>query len=333
MFDKERIAIDITSKTISVLIGHKYSIKDGIIIETPIGAYKDDYIKDVDAIADAISPILKKKKVKDAYFVLRGEDIIIRHIELPFMKDEALRDSVEFELRQVIGDRMDNLHFDFEVMNNKSEGATKAKIVVVAVEKEKIKDYIELANKLKLKIQAIDTYATVANRIVKNLKKTSKNYSKTVGVLELNANSSSISIIEWDKLLFERYQSFGVENASSDKIKNLNDYKDFLKTIDLTDVDIESNESIDRLMKTIVGQFNSFIDYCMAGKAKKHLDRLILIGSAKEIRGIDKYLESYLNSIVGDGPEFNEIKINVKAPKKILLKDFVYPYGLLLRKE
>ncbi|MEG1003475.1 MAG: pilus assembly protein PilM [Clostridium sp.] len=333
MFDKERVAIDITSKTISVLIGHKYSIADGMVIETPKGAYKDDCIKNVDAIADAIRPMLKKKKAKDAYFVLRGEDIIIRHIELPFMKDEALRDSVEFELRQVIGDRIEYLYFDFEVMNSKAQGATKAKIVVVAVEKTKVESYIELANKLKLKIEAIDAYATVATRFVRSLKKNSKSYSKTVGVLDLSADTSSISIIEWDKLLFERYQSFGIANAAPNTIESLNDYNDFLKTIDLTDVDIESNENIDRLMKTIVGEFNSFIDYCMTGKAKKHLDRLIVIGSGKEIRGIDKYLESYLNSIVSDGPDFSDIKLNVKAPKKLALKDYIYPYGLLLRKE
>ena len=100
MFEKDLIAIDINKETISILVGTRYKISNGTTIETPRNSFDNGRILDVNIISGAIAPHIKKAKTKDVAFVVRGEDIITRHLNIPFAKDEAMRDSVDFELRQ-----------------------------------------------------------------------------------------------------------------------------------------------------------------------------------------------------------------------------------------
>ncbi|MGL5150971.1 MAG: pilus assembly protein PilM [Clostridium sp.] len=335
MFEKDVVAIDITKAYISILVGHKYNISNGVILETPKGSYENDKIQDVDAIAGVIKGFLHKNKgkAKEVSFVLRGQDLITRHMYLPIMKEEALRDSIDFELRQFVGDRVDELYFDYEVISaNKEENNGASHVLVVAVEKEKVDNYMDLASKLNMKVKSIDAYANVAARLIRNLKQSAKTAAKSIGVIDLEGDSNSISIIEWDRLMIERYNSVGALIGSDKMINNVTEYNSMLDTVDL----IEAKEfptTMDRTFESIMSGYNSIIQYYATGKVKKNLDRIFVMGSATRIKGIQQYVEVSLNTKVNNTPTFKDLKNSVKAPTKIELNNYMYPYGLLLRKE
>ncbi|MGL4772977.1 MAG: pilus assembly protein PilM [Clostridium sp.] len=335
MFEKDVVAIDITKTYISILVGHKYNVSNGIILETPKESYENDTIQDVDAIADVIKGFLTKNKgkAKEVSFVLRGQDLITRHMYLPLMKDEALRDSIDFELRQFVGDRVDDLYFDYEVISsNKEETNGTNHVLIVAVDKGKVDKLMELASKINLKIKAIDAYANVAARVIRNLKQSAKTSAKSIGIIDIEADTNSISITEWDRLMIERYNGMGVLNGTNSSVENIMDYNSLLDNVDLIEVK-ENPTQMDRTFDTMVASYNSIIQYYSTGKVKKNLDRLFVMGSASRIKGIYQYIEVSLNTKVNTPPTFRDLKNSVKAPRKIELNNYMYPYGLLLRKE
>ncbi|MGL4109456.1 type IV pilus biogenesis protein PilM [Clostridium sp. LP20] len=336
MFEKDLVGIDINSNKITMLIGNKYKVQFGRIIDTPKGTFENDKITDVKGIAEVLHPILKKEKcrAKDAAFVVRGQDLIVRHMALPMAKDEVvMRDSVNFELRQFIGDRIEDYYFDYEVIHyDKNDASGNAQILIVACEKKKVEDYIELGKLLGLNVKTIDIYANTIARVIRNLKQSVTKGIRYIGVMEIEKNSTSMSIVDWGKLSMEKYQGYGVANASETVLDNSIQYGSFLESINLVDVGA-ADEKVERLFKDVTSQYNSLIQYFTAGKIRKNLDRVYLVGSGTKIRGIDQYLSVNMNNRIGSTLAFTDLKNSVKCPKKVCLKDYIFPYGLLLRRE
>ena len=234
MFEKDLIAIDINKETISILVGTRYKISNGTTIETPRNSFDNGRILDVNIISGAIAPHIKKAKTKDVAFVVRGEDIITRHLNIPFAKDEAMRDSVDFELRQFMGDRVDEYYFDYQIINqNKNDGTGKCDVVVVACSKDKIDAFMELGKTLRLNVKAIDLYANVVARVFGDLRKSTTKGIKTIGVIGIDSDDSNITIMEWGKLILEKYKDSGILSTVDKDFTNLTEYNSILDTVDL----------------------------------------------------------------------------------------------------
>ena len=335
MFEKDIIAIDMNEEKISILIGNKYKISDGITIDMPKGAYVDDEIINAEKIEEVISPFIKKVKgkVKEAAFCVRGQSLITRHLVLPYMKEEPMRDSIEFELKQFIGERIDEYYFDYEIVHyDKNQNSGNADVLLVAVEKDKVDKLMKLASNLKITVKAIDIYANTTARIFKHLKTSFIKRVKSSGVITIDGHSNSMIIMEWGRLSLEKYQGYGMYKASEDGITNQDSYNKFLQSIDLTEVR-EEEEKYDRFFQSLISQYNALIQFYTSGKVKKNLDKIYVAGSARNVRGINQYLEVNFGTKFGELPSFKDFKFNVKAPKKIELEEYMNSYGLLLRRE
>lgn len=335
MFEKDLIAIDINKETISILIGTRYKISNGTIIETPKNSFDDGKILDVNLISGAIAPYVKKAKTKDVAFVVRGEDIITRHLNIPFAKDEAMRDSVDFELRQFMGDRVDEYYFDYQIMNqNKNDGTGKCDVLVVACSRNKIDAFMEVGKSLKLNVKAIDLYANVVARVFGDLRKSLTKGVKTIGVVGIDADDSNITILEWGKLILEKYKDRGILSTVDKEFNSLLEYNTILDTVDLIEPKQPGEESdIELYFKDEASDYNSLIQYYTSGKVKKNLDRIYVMGSATKIKGIEQYFEVNLSARSARLPVFSDLKTSVKVPKSIKLKDYIMCYGLLLRRD
>lgn len=335
MFEKEVIAIDIGNESISILVGTRFKISNGMIIETPKNGFKDGNILDDGILAGAIAPHIKKAKTKDVAFVVRGQDIITRHLNIPMVKDDAMRDSVDFELRQFMGDRMDDYYFDYQIMSyNKNDNTGKCDVLVVACSKDKIDAYMTLAKSLRLNVKAIDIYANVVTRVFGNLKAAVVKGVKTIGIIGVDSDDSFITILEWGKLIIEKYKDGGILSANGEEYSDLASYNTLLDRIDLIEPKEPGQETeIEQYFKDEVVDYNNLVQYYSSGKVKKTLDRIYVIGSATGIKGIEQYFEVNLNARAAKVPLFSDLKSSVKAPKKIKLKDYITSYGLLLRRD
>ena len=71
--------------------------------------------------------------------MVRVEDIITRHLVMPIVKEEAMKDSIEFELIQFIGDMVEKYYFNYEITNiNKEYKARNGEVFIFAAKKDKI---------------------------------------------------------------------------------------------------------------------------------------------------------------------------------------------------
>lgn len=333
MFEKDKISIDISSDRISIVVGTKTRIKKAAILETPKGSYVQDRIEDTELLSKVIKEYLVNEKIrtKDAAFTIKGQDIITRHTILPLLGEEPMREAVSWELRQYLNDRIDEYYYDYEILQEIGEGKAKnADVIIAAVEMNKIDAYVEIAERLNLDLVALDSYATIGARLIKN-SKVFKDKEDIVGLVTLNSDTASFHIASSGKLEIEKYQGLGILGNNIDQIETIKDYNNYLNKIDLSkETDNEETSNADRIINTISSYFNSIIQFYSVGKVKKNLDRIYLTGSAAKVKGIKEEFSSIFNTEIADIDDFKILRYGVKVPKDINLNDYFYSYGLML---
>lgn len=333
---KERIAIELSNEKITILTGTQHNIADAVILKMPEGAFVNEKIEKLDVIAEIIGDYLRSTrcKFKSVYFVIKGQDLITRHMTTPYLNEKSTRDAVEWELNQYIGDRINEYYFDYEIVNLQGENKDNNKnadILIVACEKDKIDKYMQLAKELKLDVKGIDTYATCAARALRNMRIYSKGV-KSIGLLNIDAKSSGMSIVEKGKLMIEKYQNIGILSSSDEHMAG-REYDEYITLIDLYNEEDEDTVRTEKVFSTIGTYFNSIIQFYSTGKVKKTLDKIYIVGAISRLHDVEIRLSQLFNTNVEVIPGFDLFNFTVKSRRSLELKDYFYVYSLLLRKE
>ena len=194
--NNKKLCIQITDSSINILIGNRNRIYEANSIALESGICFNGSIADIDALAKRLNEYLEvnARDVKKVSFVLSSSHIITRYIELPILKEEALRGAVHFEFNQFIPE-IDEYYMNYEIVEKINTKDKKAyKIVLVAVKKERINTLVEISNKIGKELDIIDTLSNSLSRILK-----CSNYlvsEESTGIIYLGADCSVLSVIE-----------------------------------------------------------------------------------------------------------------------------------------
>lgn len=166
MFETDDLFVEIGSKDIRVLMGNKKTIKFFDTIITPEGSFKDDKIINVKLLTRIIKGFITSNGIRTQKisFAIGGQDVVIRHIEIPIMKKEGLDNAVNWEITQYLPSNGENHYVDFQIIEKINTKDKKVyKILVVAAPKDKIDAYADLASKLNLKLSSLDISSNCFN--------------------------------------------------------------------------------------------------------------------------------------------------------------------------
>jgi type IV pilus assembly protein PilM len=140
MFDKPMIAIDIGSSSVKVveLMGRGQRKLGCIGLEVfGTNAIADGEIKDPDVVADVVSDLLYRLKIKTkgrrAAVALGGSGILIKRAMIQPSNDTEFSEQVFYEAQQLFHHDMDDMYFRYqEIQTRQPVGDKKAVILVGA---------------------------------------------------------------------------------------------------------------------------------------------------------------------------------------------------------
>ena len=195
---------------------------------SPMNIYSIDY---EESIVAEILNFTQQYRIKcDNVIVgLPRREIILRHISLPPVEKEDLRQIIEFEIDRHIPFPSREVYFDFHVQEEKSE--TELPIILVAVRREIVDFYVRLLENIRLPGSIVDitsfsTYGLLTNILSKQKKTVSnRNYL----MIDIGNTEVELNLIVGDKLVASRgiTKEKEVENRlnliiDNDLEKNLN---------------------------------------------------------------------------------------------------------------
>lgn len=342
MYMGQKLAIDIGNSSIKMLFGNNRRILHAASIKTPENSIEDNKIIEIGKIYNSINEYIleNKLKVKNISFSLHGQDVVIRHTEIPIMDKKKLRESVEWEANQYLPENGMNYYLDYEIIEKENTNEKKVyKLITVAVPKEKVDQYVELSKMLNLRLDAIDIAANCAARVFMGAARNGKEY-RNIGIIDIGSRSSSIVVLGNGKLFMEREVPFGIDNLAREVSRRLQidmreAIKYFINNFDFEKINPEQemDRRIQELFNNVFSTFLKVIEFYTTGKIQKNLDEIFVIGGGGKIKGIQSYLSKYLSSpvYIVDIPE--KMGRKMKVPKDCDLSFYINTLGLLMRKE
>jgi Tfp pilus assembly PilM family ATPase len=219
------IGIEINDEIIKIVEGtRKFNKRNITVIKCITLCPSDGKILNTNLVKNMIEEalILNNIKTKIAVFVINTNSVMIRKMKLPVLKRKAdTLSMIKIELEQ-----LSSTNFNQNIIYKKSNNISAdnmADYLIYGLSYDLYNQYIELSQKLKLKLVAIEISSNVLEKIPAiNLKINNDNYLNNINAfVNINYNSIKFSVLNNGINDFFNSINFN-KNISSDKEKNLN---------------------------------------------------------------------------------------------------------------
>jgi len=172
------------------------------MVPLPAEVIVEGAVMDANRVSEAIKELLtvQKVKTKEVTLSVSGSSVIIKRVSIADMTDEELAESIKWEAEQYIPFSIDDVNVDFQKLG---PGATEgqADILLVAVKKDKINDYVNLVKDAGLEPVVVDVDAFALANMHE------LNYETETGItalLNIGASVMNINILRDGVSIFTR---------------------------------------------------------------------------------------------------------------------------------
>ncbi len=188
--------------------GRKHELAHMGIAPLPPEAIVDGAIMDGGAVIAALQQIFDEHKMtaRDVAVAVSGHSVIIKPIKMPLMKPQELAESIQWEAEQHIPFAIEDVNLDYEILRS-PPGAVEMDVLLVAVKKDIISEYLTVASSAGLNVVVVDVDAfAVANAYEAAYDVGS---DEVVALLHVGAAVTTVSILRGGILLFTRDSVIG----------------------------------------------------------------------------------------------------------------------------
>ncbi len=215
MFSRSKsvVGLDIGSSAVKLVElkerkGGEYQLlKLGIEALSP-EAIVDGSIMDSALVVDAIEKLGRETGAKGGQYAtsLSGHSVIIKKIQVPAMDEEELTESLQWEAEQYIPFDINDVRLDYVVLDT-AAGPGEMEVLLVAVKREKVNDYVSVITQSGRSAALVDVDAfAVQNAYEANY---DLSLDKVVALINMGSSVTNINVIAHGGTVFWRDLSFG----------------------------------------------------------------------------------------------------------------------------
>ena len=170
----------------------------------PPDAIVDGTVMDAAAVVNTIVNLadnlkIKKKKVSTS---ISSHSVIIKTITLPLVDEETIEATIHHEAAQHIPYEISDVNLDFQILGPNQNNQNNMDVILVAVKKDTINDYLELVGEAGFTpvVVDVDTFA-LENAYEYNYE---DNETEIVALVDIGANLTCINILDNGVTCFSR---------------------------------------------------------------------------------------------------------------------------------
>lgn len=274
----------------------------------------------IDAIrlTESLRELVKtaKIKAKNAVISISGHSsVIIKRISLPEMSEEELSESIKFEAEQYVPFDIEDVNLDFQILGPKEEPG-QMDVILVAVKKDVINDYVSVVKEAGLNTLVVDVDAFALENMY------GINYEidaeKNVALVNIGASTVNMNIMKGGISVFTRDSSIG-SNIHTDALQ-----KEFNITYEEAErlkrgealekvKPADAHELIINMSTDIFNEVARSVDYFRSSAVQAEVNEVILSGGCALIKNFDRLLSEKIEIPVTVAEPFK----NITIPKKI----------------
>ena len=326
---KDIIGLDIGSKHIKVVQlkeskgGHRLE-RLGITTLQP-ELIVDGSILDSTRVVEAIKELVSNTgiKAKDVTLAVSGHSsVIIKRVSLPQMSEEELEEQIRFEAEQYIPFDIQDVSLDFQILGP-AEEENMMDVLIVAVKKDKISEYVTVVKDAGLNPVIVDVDAFALENIheLNYEVKEGENVALVnigAGMININILKGGISVFTRDSsiggnLLTEALQrEFTISYANAEKLKQ----EETVEGVPPEDV-----KAVMKLaFEDIINEISRSFDYFRDTTNYENIDEIILSGGVALTKDFAEALSERVGVKVTVAEPFKNIEVPETFDKEYLQK-------------
>jgi type IV pilus assembly protein PilM len=261
-----------------------------------------------ESIAKGILTILKEAQIKEKKCCLSIPDFstFYTNFDLPPMTEKEIEEAVKYEARRHIPLPLSEVILDWQVIEGKvsEKKPVSCKILLVAVPKEVIDQYQQIANLANLELLALEAEVFGLMRAL------IKKEEKVIALLDIGARSSTCSLV--DKGVLQLSHSFDTSGndltALLAKSLNINyqEAENLKKEYGL----LKNKENIFKILSPLVDLIISEVKRICQSFSQttgKKTEKIILAGGSALLPGLKEYFSQRIKAEIEIANPFSEI--------------------------
>jgi len=277
----------------------------------------DGVIMDSGTVISAIQQIFTENqiKTKDVVVAVSGHSVIVKKVRITKMKPEELEEAIPFEAEQYVPYAIEDVNLDFQVLENSDPGAADMDVLLVAVKKDIINDYLSIISTAGLNAVVVDVDAFALENAFELAYELDRD--QVVGLVNLGAAVMNINILQGGFSEFTRDSPLGGNRYTESIQKMLGLSYEQAEMLKLGgDVDgrtfQDAQPAIDMVNAEVAGEIRRSFDFFRSSSHSDTIHRVILSGGCARLPGLVEYLAENLEISFEVANPLRKIKVDPK---------------------
>ncbi|MCD6292197.1 MAG: type IV pilus assembly protein PilM [Deltaproteobacteria bacterium] len=273
--------------------GSVHTLNSFGIAALPADAIVDGTIMDSTAIINAIVNLAANLKIKKKRICtsISGHSVIVKKITLPLMDENTIEETILLEATQHIPYDINDVNLDFQILGPNQEDQDNMDVVLVAVKKETINDYLTLVEEAGFVPVVVDVDTFALENIYEYNYEVKEN--AVVALIDIGANLICINMISEGVTCFSRNITSGsrIITEQLQKEFSLNyDSAELLKMGCLESKKVDSAAAFSAIKDaafSIVNEISKAIDFFHTSSMNENrVEKIILSGGGAKTPNI-----------------------------------------------
>ena len=316
---KNVLGLDIGSKYIKMAFikqGKKDVVLRTIYASTPADSVVNGEIKNLDTVAARVRSALFDYKFKPAelYISINSQNVVVRDIKLPILKEKEIEPAIEFELMQSFPGIVQTHTISSKIY---SEPGMPVEGMTAFCPNKILGDFAEVAKGLMIPLKSIDINANALAKAAYHFMPAEQR-KQTLILVDIGYTMSQVNLVSDGKLLLSRQISSGIirfDNMVANRIDMSLDQAERARQNNKYDIYNLDKEDIDGFLRIafspVEDQIRQIMDYYKYNASEETKISGIVLFTG---RGLFNNLAEYLSTSF-DLP-VNTVKPEVKSPSE-----------------
>jgi type IV pilus assembly protein PilM len=342
----ELIGLDISSSAVKLVElsrrGGKYHVEAFSVEPLPANAVNDKQIADPKLVAESIARAVARSGTRTRQVALgvAGASVITKLIQLPSnLTDFDMEEQIKAQADQYVPYPIEDVNLDFQVQGATEGGSGMSDVILAACRKEQVEQRCAAAEMAGLIPKVVDVEAYAAENACMLLahQMPALGVKKTVAVVDVGANTTSLLVLHDLKTVYTRDQSFGGKLLTEEIMRqyslSFEEAGKAKKTADLPES--YEQELLPAFIADMGQQIDRSLQFFFAASSKhSSVDQVILAGGCAHIPGVAEKIQERLRVPTVLARPFAEMGISARAKPSVLARDeasMLIACGLALR--
>jgi type IV pilus assembly protein PilM len=277
----------------------------------------DGVIMDSGTVISAIQQIFTENqiKTKDVAVAVSGHSVIVKKIQVQKMRPEELDEAIPFEAEQYVPYAIEDVNLDYQVLESDNPEATEMDVLLVAVKKDIINDYLSIISTAGLKAVVVDVDAFALENAFELAYDLDR--EQVVGLVNLGAAVMNINILQGGLSEFTRDSPLGGNRYTESIQKMLGLSYEQAEALKLGgEVEgrgvADAQPAIEMVNAEVAGEIRRSFDFFRSSSHSETIHRVILSGGSARLPGLVEYLSENLEIPVEVANPLRKIKADKK---------------------